>query len=102
MHGAQENVVFRRDAKESGAEQRRFLKIEGCLYLGFRQLIGLRIEIARANHISDRKIQREFVSNNLYQFATFKPEGGAQAVMAIHDLLQARPEGGPVEWSSQP
>ena len=42
------------------------------------------------------------VSDYLYQFAAFKSEDGAQAGMAIRQLLQAGLEGTQVERSSQP
>src|SRR5260370_40936255 len=44
----------------------------------------------------------EAVSDNLYQFAAFKSEDGAQAGMAIRQLLQAGLEGAHVEGSPQP
>src|SRR5882762_3156402 len=102
MHGAQKNMVRAGDAKDSGAKQRPPAKVEALFYLRLRQSIVLAIGIRGTGDISDRKPHGEAVSDNLDQFAAFKPEDRAQAGMAIRQLLQAGLERTHVERSLQP
>src|ERR1700686_4706660 len=102
MHGAQKNMVRVGDAKDSGAKQWSLAEVEAPFHLRLRQRIVLAIGIRGAGEIRDRKPHSEAVSDNLHQFATFKSEDRAQAVMAIRQLLQAGLERTHVERSLQP
>jgi hypothetical protein len=102
MHGAQENMVRAGYADDSGAKQWAHAKVEALFHLRLRELIVLAIGIRGVGDIRDWQPHGEAVSDNLDQFAAFKSEDGAQAGMAIGQLLQAGLEGAHVERSSQP
>ena len=87
---------------DPGAKQWSLAKVEALFHLRLRQLIVLAIGIRGAGEIRDGKPHGEAVSDNLYQFAAFKSEDGAQAGMAIRQLLQAGLERTHVERSAQP
>src|SRR6266403_1328298 len=101
MHGAQKNMDRFRDANEAGAKQWPLAKVEALFHLRLCQRIVLAVGIRGMGDIRDRKPDGETVSDNLYQFATFKPEDRAQAGMAIRQFLQAGLERTHVEQSAQ-
>src|SRR3981081_2105628 len=101
MHGAQKNMFRLGDANEAGAKQRPFAKVEALFHLRLCQRIVLAVRIRGTGDIRDRKPRGKTVSDNLYQFATFKPEDRAQAGMAIRQFLQAGLERPHVERSAQ-
>src|ERR1700686_5406113 len=102
MHDAQENMVRAGYADDSGAKQWAHSKVEALFHLRLRDLIVLAIGIRGVGDIREWQPHGEAVSDNLYQFAAFKSEDGAQAGMAIRQLLQAGLEGTHVERSAQP
>src|SRR5260370_5646560 len=102
MHGAQENMVRAGYADDSGAKQWAHSKVEALFHLRLRELIVLAIGIRGVGDIRDWQPHGEAVSDKPYQVPPLKSENGAQAGMAIRQLLPAGLEGAPGEGAAHP